>query len=219
MSVFVLERHDVVGAGRGALLEMLRDRWGPHLEERFGLTQVGLWATVGSTGRWPEAWSLTGAPSREAFAEAMDGMYPMEARATYAYEMWRHSLRVRTGGASHVVTVVAGDPAGAQDHPACLLDVTRVRPGRRADFHAAVGETLAPLNATRDIRLLASFDDVLVPTHAFTLWALPDWDRQQMPFTAADGPEAAGWFARLDELVEDSYGFLLAPAPKTRLGT
>lgn len=219
MSVFVLERHDVVGAGRGALLEMLRDRWGPHLAERFGLTQVGLWATVGSTGRWPEAWSLTAAPSPEAFAGAMDGMYPMEARATYAYEMWRHSLRLRSGGASHMVTLAGGDPSDALRYPACLLDVTRARPGRRADFHAAVAETLAPLNQTRDIRLLASFDDLLAPTQAFTLWGLPDWDRQPMPFTAADGAEAAAWFEQLDELVEDSYGFLLAPAPKTRLGT
>lgn len=219
MSVYVLERHDVIDAGRGALLEMLRDRWGPHLHERFGLEQVGLWATVGSTGRWPEAWSLTAAPSREAFAEAMDGMYPMEARATYAYEIWRHSLKVRRGGATHLLTVAVGDPAGAQDHPACLLEVVQVRPGRRDDYHRAVVETLAPLNATRRIMMVASFDDVLVPTRAFTLWSLPEWGAQQMPLTAADGSEAAAWFERLDDLADDAYGFLLAPAPKTRLGT
>ena len=218
MSVYVFERHDVVGAGRGALLEMLRDRWGPHLAERFGLEQAGLWATVGSTGRWPEAWSLTAAPSREAFAEAMDGMYPMEARATYAYEMWRHSLPLRTGGASFVCTLASGDLSGPT-YAAYLMELTQTRRGRRADFQTAVTDVLAPLNATRDITLLASFDDALVPTHAITLWGLPDWTEMPMPFTSADGPEALAWFEQLDELAEESYGFVLAPAPKTRLGT
>ena len=52
--VYIHEQIAIEGGARGRLIELVCSRLAPHFERHHGVRLVGAWATVGSTGDWPE---------------------------------------------------------------------------------------------------------------------------------------------------------------------
>src|SRR5688500_19102490 len=146
------------------MIEMIRTRWAPHLERRHGVRMLGVWATVGSTGAWPEVRVQWEMDDWEQFARAQAGQYPMEERDVYLTDIWNHALEYRHGGHSMLLrpapfspdlaTIAAENIVG----DVILHEDVRTRPGRMGDYHAALHDEFLPLAESRGLRLLGAYE-------------------------------------------------------------
>jgi hypothetical protein len=226
MPVYVFESFDVIRAGRGELIEMLRSRWAPYLEAEFGVRCVGIWATAGSTANWPEANALWEMDDWGHFARAQQARYPLEDKDAYGCELERHALPLRSGGESALLVgapfspdrarVVAEGLAGG----VVLRENATALPGRLGEYLVALEQEYLPLARKRGLALLGCYVHALRPNRALSLWSFRGWDdvRDHMESLDGDG-ELEGWARRRDELLEDVEGWLLAPPPAGALRT
>ena len=224
--VYIHERIPIEGGGRGRMIEMLRTRWAPHLEQAHGVRMVGVWATVGSTGEWPEVRVQWEMDDWEHFAGAQGGQYPMEVRDVYLAEIWNQALEYRRGGHSMLLRPAPFTPdlatitADALAGEVVLVEDVRTRPGRMADYHAALASELLPVAEARGLRLLGAYEHALVPNTGMNLWALRGWDDwQRLMETEPDDAELAAWTERQGEWLADIDGFLVVAPPAEALRT
>jgi hypothetical protein len=227
--VYIHQRLAIEGGARGAMIELLRTRWAPHLERRSGVRLFGVWATVGSTGEWPEVrvqWELD---DWDHFARAQATHVPMEERDVYLAELWAQALDHRRSGQSTLLEPAPWSPdlaalrAAAADGRApevVLHEDVRSRPGQLAAYHDALGSEGVPLLEARGLRLLGAYRHALVPNLGINLWALDGWDRWQALMEAEpDDAELQAWTDRQGTWLVDLDGFLVAPPPEQALRT
>jgi len=226
MAIYVFETIDVTGSGRGALIERIHTGLGPHLEDQFGIRMVGVWATAGSTGRWPEANVLWETDDWEQFGRAQSARFPLEEKDPYGCELARHSLPLRSGGRYDLLVgapfspsrarIVAEDRAG----PVVLRENVRSRPGRFAEYRDALAGELLPIATSQGLTLLGSYAHALQPNVGMNLWSFRGWDHVSQVMDGLDrNPEHTRWRDREAELLDRVEGWLLAVPPRGTLGT
>jgi hypothetical protein len=211
---------------RGAMVEMIRNRWAPHLERKYGVRLFGVWATVGSTGEWPEVRMQWEFDDWDHFARASHDQHPMEERDTYLTELWNQALDFRRGGHSLLLRPAAFAPNVATIRSAAIVgDVVlcenvRSKPGRMAAYHEALATTFAPLAEAHGLRLVGAYEHAIVPNSGLNLWAIAGWDEWKtlMQRTAAGG-ELREWNRNLGEWLADLDGFLIVRPPTEALRT
>jgi hypothetical protein len=226
LAVYIHERIEIEGGGRGKLIEMIRSRWAPHLEREHGVRLVGAWATVGSTGNWPEVrihWEMD---DWEHFSRAQHGQYPMEERDVSLAELWNQAIEYRQRGHSMLLKPTAFSPDLAENSAevvagdVILHEDVRALPGRLPAYHAALAAEFLPLAEKRGLRLLVAYANALQPGTGLNLWVLRDWDhwRELMEATQGDA-ELRAWNQQLGAWLEDLDGFLAVRPPGTALRT
>jgi hypothetical protein len=226
MAVYIFERIDIIGGGRGKFIELIRTNWARYAELRHGVRLAGVWATVGSTAAWPEADLLWEMEDWAHFAAAQAATNPLEEKDPILNEMWREALAWRSGGHSALLIpteftpTVADLRAAGRSSQVVLYENIQTRPGRMAAYHAALRAELLPHLEARGIYLMGAYRHAFRPNVGVNLWLLPDWDH----CAEALEPELAflggpAWLARCGELLEDSEGWLLAAPPAGILRT
>jgi len=223
MSVYIFERVAIRGAGRGKLIELVRTSWARNAEMRYGVRLYGVWATVGSSGVWPEACWLWEMDDWHHFARAHSAQYPLEDKDPYGVELWRQALEWRRGGESALL-VPAGAaveaPAAAGDAPVLLVEEVRARPGGLSAYHAALADVYRPVAAARGQLLAGAFANVLRPNAGLNLWRFAGWEVcRDVIATEATDAAARAWRRRCRDWLEESRGWLLAPPPQRLLRT
>ena len=113
MAVYIFERIDITGGGRGKFIELIRSTWARYAELRHGVRLAGVWATIGSTGAWPEANLMWEMDDWDHFAAASAATYPMEDKDLLLNEMWRQALAWRSGGKSALLVPSDSSPTVA----------------------------------------------------------------------------------------------------------
>lgn len=226
MRVYVFETIDVIGAGRGELIEMIRSRWAPHLEEEYGVRLVGSWATAGSTATWPEANALWEMDDWDSFGRAQQARFPLEDKDAYGCELARHSLRLRAGGRRELLVGASFSPdrariaAEALAGPVILRENATTLPGRLDDYLAALENEYLPLARERGLQLLGCYVHALRPNRVLGLWSFRSWEHVAEQMDSEDGDAAlAAWQRRRDEVLEDTESWLLAAPPAGLLRT
>ncbi len=226
MAVYIFERIEIEGGGRGKLLEMIRGDWARHAEERFGVRLAGVWATVGSTGRWPEADLLWEMEDWDHFAEAQQSQFPREDKDAFGTELWYRALAYRQRGNASLLCpapcspgpreALARDPGGEL----LLCESVRSKPGALAAYHDALGKDYLPVAEARGLRLFGAWRHALRPNQGLNLWALRGFEhwRELMESEGSDAG-ALHWLERCAELLEDLDAHLLAAPPRARLRT
>jgi hypothetical protein len=226
LAVYIHERIDIEGGARGKLIALVRSRWAPHLERAYGVRLVGAWATVGSTGGWPEVrlhWEMD---DWAHFARAQAGQFPMEERDVFLGELWNQALEYRLRGQSTLLRAAAFSPDLAAIRAqriagdVILHEDVRALPGRLPAYHAALAERFAPLAGKRGMRLLGAYAHALVPDTGLNLWSLSGWDAwQKLMEGEPRDRELRAWNDGLGEWLEDLDGFLAVPPPDGALRT
>lgn len=226
MPIYVYETIDVIGAGRGELIEMIRSRWAPHLEEEYGIQLVGTWATAGSTASWPEANALWETEDWQTFGRAQQARFPLEDKDPYGCELARHSLRLRAGGRRELLVGTSFSPdrariaAEGRAGPVVLRENAVPRPGRLDAYLEAVENEYLPLAREREIELLGCYVHALRPNRVLSLWSFRSWEQVRNRMESEDDDAALGaWYRRRDELLEDTEAWLLAAPPANPLRT
>jgi hypothetical protein len=226
MPVYVFQRFDVIGGGRGRLVEMIRSRCAAHLEDEYGVRLVGVWATAGSTASWPEANALWEMDDWEHFARAQQAQFPREDKDPYGVELGRHCLAWQSGGESALLVGAPFSPPLARlradgiEAQVVLLENVKSKPGGMDAYHRALEFDYLPIARSRGLRLLGAYRHALSPNRGLNLWALQSWEHARDLMESEDGHDALQeWNAELGDLLEDAEGWLLAPPPQGLLRT
>lgn len=224
--VYIHERIPIEGGGRGKMIELVRDRWGPHFEVAYGVRLVGVWAEVGSTAAWPQVrvhWEMD---DWDHFARAQAGRYPMEERDVFLTEIWNQALDYRHGGHSALLRAAPFSPSYATMAADGLIgevilhEDVRARPGRMAEYHAALEAEFLPVAQARGLRLLGAYEHALVPNTGMNLWGLRDWTHwQELMESEPEDATWREWSDRQGEWLDDLDGFLVAVPPTKALRT
>ena len=224
--VYVHECIPIEGGARGKMIEMIRARWAPHVANVYGVRLLGVWAEVGSTAAWPQVRVQWEMDDWEHFAHAQSGQYPMEERDVFVADLWNQALEYRLGGHSALLRPAAFSPdlarieAEQRVGDIVLHEDVRTRPGRMADYHAALENEYLPLAEARGMRLLGAYEHALAPNVGVNLWAIDTWERWQAAMEAEPTDRAMReWSDRQGEWLEDIDGFLVAVPPAGALRT
>lgn len=227
--VYIHDTLPIEGGARGKMIELIRSRWGPHLEHTHGVRLVGVWATVGSTAEWPETRALWEMEDWDAFARAQAGQHPMEEKDVFLADIWSQALEYRRGGTSMLLRPAAFSPDVATirerglSGDIVLHEDVRSRPGCLADYHAALAAEYLPLAEARGLRLLGCYSHAILPNRGVNLWVVRDWNHWQATMESdqsnVDDAELRAWSERQAGWLADLDTFLVAKPPTGALRT
>ena len=181
--VYIHEFIDIIGHNRARYMHHMTANWCPVARAERNQLCLGVWATLGSTGRWPEVvnmWELDGWDGLAAnFAHETGGGKDQDPSLA---EWWATAASLRRGG---VDRIVVPEP--------WTRDVTQlVADGVRGELYAhelvtvpvgTIGEYLEALagEGRRAVEALGleavgAYKVAMVnDTEAIVIWAIPDW--------------------------------------------
>jgi hypothetical protein len=223
MTVYVHERIEIEGGGRGKFIELIRGDWAAHARERYAVRLAGVWATVGSTANWPEAQLLWEMDDWEHFARARQAQYPLEDKDAFGSELWFQALDYRQHGTATLLEPAAAPNPGNPETRAevYLYEDVRSRPGALAAYHEALVHEHLPVAESLGISLFGAFRCSLRPNSGINLWALRGgWDLwRELIEGELSHPGLVKWALRSREWLEDIDGYALAAPPAQALRT
>ncbi len=224
MAVYIHERIEIEGGGRGRFIELIRGDWAAHARERYAVRLAGVWATVGSTANWPEVQLLWEMDDWEHFARAQQAQYPLEDKDAFATELWFRALEYRQRGTALLLEPAAGAP-GPERREArgeiYLYEDVRSRPGALDSYHEALVRDYAPVAASRGLALFGAFRCALRPNRGLNLWELRGgWEHwREVMEGELSHPGAQKWLERSREWLAEIDGYALAAPPAQSLRT
>jgi hypothetical protein len=200
--VYIHELIDIVGHNRGRYLHHMTANWCPIAREERDQLCLGVWATVGSTGRWPEVvnmWELDGWEGLAAnFAHETGGGRDQDPSLA---AWWAAAASLRRGGLDRILVptpwtrsveqlVDAGVRGEAYAH-----ELVRVAPGRSADYLDALHDEGLDAVGALGLDLVGAYAVAMgADTEAVVIWAIPDWPTWTAYERAwAPGGALAGW--------------------------
>ena len=218
MSVYVHERIDIDGGGRGRYLDLVRGSWAEHAAERFHIRLAGVWATVGSSANWPEAQVLWEMRDWEHFGHARQSQYPLEDKDAFGSELWRQALAYRKHGHASLLVPAFAQPEDRPTGQVFLFEDVRTRPGGMEAYHEALEREGVSSAKDRGVELFGAYRHVLRPNVAVNIWAMSSFDAWGKLMEKGD-IHAPSWLEVCNELLDDLDGYLLASVPDAQLGT
>jgi len=224
--VYIHELIDIRGTGRARYMHHMTANWGPIGRAERDQLCAGVWATIGSTGRWPQvvnlweyrSWAALGAN----FETELVGDGLQDPSLT---DWWAVAAELRRGGEDRLLVAAEFSPsidilmAATGDVPRAGYshEIVPCRPGAAPalleevggsglDVHRAAGRSL--VGAYR--RALCDDDEVVL------IWSFESWGAWAS--AEADGT-VREWRAAQRDLTLGWHGTLLADAPLSPLRT
>lgn len=181
--VYIHELIDIIGHGRARYLHHMTANWCPiALEERNQLC-LGVWATIGSTGAWPQVvnmWELDGWDGLVAnFAHETQGGRDQDPSLA---AWWEVAASLRRGGFDRIVLPTAWTPSVEELCAAGVRgevyahELYSVPPGASPDLLEAIGTEGRAAVEALGLRAVGAYDVAMVgQREAVAIWAIPDW--------------------------------------------
>jgi len=226
--VYIHELIDITGHNRARYMHHMTANWCPIAREERNQLCLGVWATVGSTGPWPQVvnmWELDGWEGLVANFEHELGGGRDQDPSLAAW--WAEAAALRRGGVDRIV--VAEPDTRSVDE--LVADGVQGALYAHELVTVPIGAVGAYLEALRDIgrsaveslglQLVGAYRVAMVnDSECVVLWAIPDWSTwahyEQAWFTAGDlGP----WRATTIGLGADWRRQLLVDSPLNPLRT
>jgi hypothetical protein len=181
--VYIHELIDVIGHNRGRYMHHMTANWCPIARVERKQLCFGVWATLGSTGSWPQVvnmWELDGWDGLAAnFAHETAGGRDQDPSLA---EWWAVAADLRRGGFDRIVVPTAWSRSIEQ---LCADDVrgevyahelVTVPPGTAGDLLEAVGREGLPAVEALGLECVGAYEVALADrSEALLLWAVPDW--------------------------------------------
>lgn len=229
MTVYIHELIDVLGHNRARYMQHMTANWCPIGREERGQLCLGVWATVGSTGAWPQVvnmWELGGwdGAVRNFEVEFAEGRDQDPSLADW----WAVAASLRRGGVDRIVVAEPGTRTVGELTAAGVRgelyahELITVPPGRGPDLLAALEAEARPAYDAFDLLHVGTYRVAMVnDSEAIVLWAIPSWSAWAT-FEAAwvgDASSLLGWRNAAMELGADWRRSLLVDAPLSPLRT
>lgn len=181
--VYIHEFISILGHNRARYMHHMTANWCPIARAERNQLCLGVWATLGSTGRWPEVtnmWEIDGWDGLAAdFAhETGHGRDQDESLAAW----WAAAAQLRRGGVDRIVVptpwtrtveelIAAGVRGEVYAH-----ELITVPPGRVPDLMDALQAEGVPATAALGLDLVGAYSVAMASdTEAIVMWAIPDW--------------------------------------------
>jgi hypothetical protein len=219
--LYIHEFIDVIGHNRAKYMHHMTANWVPTAIAERNMQCFGVWATVGSTGRWPEVvnmWELDGWDGLAAnFAHELTGAGLQDPALA---EWWAAAAQLRRGGVDRILVpapwsptidelIAAGVRGGVYVHEMVAMTVGTIN-----RFIEAVDEVGRGVYGDLDLQLVGMYRVAMRnDTEAIAIWAIPDlpsWARFEQ---AWELDALARWRARLVALGATVERTLLVDAP------
>ncbi len=180
--VYIHEFIDVMGQNRARYMHHMTANWCPVARAERNQLCFGVWATVGSTGPWPEVvnlWELDGwAGLVGNFEHEFSGGGSQDPSLA---QWWAAAAGLRRGGEDRIVVPASWSPTVEQLTTAgtrgevYVHEVVETTEGPSEYLDAVAGHAIATV-AEFGGALIGAFETVL-PTdrEAIVIWALPSW--------------------------------------------
>lgn len=224
--VYIHELIDVIGHGRGRYMHHMTANWVPIAIEERNQRCFGVWATVGSTGAWPQTvnmWELEGWDGLVAnFEHELSGGRDQDPSLA---EWWAVAADLRRGGFDRIVVP---EPWTRDIETLCAdgvrgevyaHELVTVPPGSAPAYLAALAEVAVPALAELGAEVVGAFRVAMrADDEAVVIWALPDWptwstvEQAWMDGLTGVGPLAA-WSATSLGLGATWHRTLMVDAP------
>ena len=225
--VYIHELIDVIGPNRARYMHHMTANWCPIGRAERDMLCFGVWATVGSTGRWPEVvnmWELAGWDGLAAnFSHELVGTGMQDPSLA---RWWAEAAALRRGGEDRIVvpepwspTITELTAAGVRGE-VYAHELVRVPVGGvRAFLDALADEGRAAVEA-EGVRCVGAYRVALRnDDEALVLWAIPSWSAWADFERAWDGAPLRRWRQRLVGMGAAVRRTLVVDAPLAPLRT
>jgi hypothetical protein len=181
--VYIHELIDVIGHGRNRYMHHMTANWCPVAREERNQLCFGVWATVGSTGRWPEVvnlWELDGWDGLVGnFEHEFAGGRDQDPSLA---EWWAVAADLRRGGLDRIVVPAPWSPsieeltAGGTCGDVYAHEIVSLAPGQAGEYLNAVAHEGADVYAEYGFSVVGAFSTAMrSDNEAILVWAIPDF--------------------------------------------
>jgi hypothetical protein len=183
--VYIHELIDIIGHNRARYMHHMTANWCPVAREERDQLCFGVWATVGSTGNWPEVvnlWELDGWDGLVAnFAHETVGS---GAQDPSLVEWWSVAASLRRGGVDRIVVpepwtrpidqlLAEGVKGEVYAH-----ELITVMPGQAPALLQALHDVGLEAVESLGVELIGAFRVAMVnDAEVILIWAIPTWAR------------------------------------------
>jgi hypothetical protein len=225
--IYIHEFIDIKGHGRAKYMHHMTANWCPIAREERNMLCFGVWATVGSTGSWPEVvnmWELAGwdALVHNFEHEFSEGRTQDPSLAQW----WAVAAELRSGGFDRIVVPEPWSPtieeltAAGRGGAVYAHELVTLPPGSARAFLDALDARGRGAVEQQGLTAIGAFHVAMRnDTEAIVIWAIPDWSTWAAFERAWDGAGLHDWRAELVELGADVQRTLLVDSPLNPLRT
>jgi len=219
--IYIHEFIDIIGHNRARYMHHMTANWCPVGRVERNMLCFGVWATVGSTGAWPQVVNLWELEGWNGLADNFEHeLVGQGAQDPSLVEWWAVAAELRRGGVDRIVVpepwsptieelTTAGTKGAVYAHELVELPV-----GGAREFLDALATTgrfeveASGLRCVAALRVAMGSD-----TEAIVIWAAPDLPAWAGFEQAWDDGTLAPWRDRLDGLGARVHRTLLVDAP------
>ncbi len=175
--LYLHEVIDITGQGAVPYMEHTVGFKAEHAADR-GLTLLGTWYVVGSTGRWPQVvnvWEMV--DGWEGWGRLLSSTNLRRAENRELSEWWDEAAQWRTGGFDRLLGAAAGSPLLEElrrdgvTGELFVHEIAEVRPGAATDYLQAVIGDRVPVMAEHGHTLVGAYNNLLSDTEVVSVWA------------------------------------------------
>jgi hypothetical protein len=219
--LYIHEYIDIIGHNRANYMHHMTANWSPEGQEQRNQLCFGVWAVLGSTGRWPEVVNLWEHEGWDGLAASFETEAVGPGAQDPALEKWwAKAAEFRRGGVDRImepapwtrtITELCADGVAG----ACYAhEMIRVRPGAARDFLERVREGLVPIAGQSNLELAGAWRTMMAnDDECLLLWAVPTWsDWAAFEQAHVDG-DLGAWRGAANDVVERWERILLVDAP------
>lgn len=220
---YIHEFIDIRGANRANYMHDMAANWSPMAQQDRNQLCFGIWAVVGTTGRWPQVCNIWEEPGLDGLARSLTGENVGEGLQDPKLERWwQEAAEFRRGGLDRVLLPAPWSPTIEESLTSglraevCTHELIKVAPGTAPQALEVVRSHAIAAYEPLGWRLAGAWwttmrdeDEIVV------LWALPDsyqaWAAGEVAQTA--NREVLAWRGEMRRLATDWQRILLAAAP------
>jgi hypothetical protein len=225
--IYIHEFIDIIGHNRARYMHHMTANWCPVGRAERNMLCFGVWATVGSTGAWPQVVNLWELDGWKGLADNFEHeLVGKGAQDPSLAEWWAVAAELRRGGFDRIAMPEPWSPtidelttAGTKG-TIYAHEVVRLPPGGARPYLDALATTgrfeleASGLECIAALRVAMGSD-----TEAIAIWAIPDLATWAAFEQAWDDGTLALWRTELDRLGARVHRTLLVDAPLAPLRT
>jgi hypothetical protein len=220
--VYIHEFIDIIGHHRADYVHHMTANWSPTAQVERKQLCYGVWAVLGSTGRWPEVVNIWEHDSWDGLAAS----FGVEAVGRGAQDptlerWWAKAADFRRGGVDRIlepapwtrpIGQLCAEGVGGQCYAHELVTLT---PGSAAGFLDRVRDDARPVAAEHGWELAGAWRTAMAnDDEAILLWSIPSWaDWAAFEAAARPGSPYLEWRRSLDPIVRSWQRIVLVDAP------
>ena len=181
--VYIHELIDILGHNRARYMHHMTANWCPVAQVERNQLCLGVWATLGSTGRWPEVvnmWEVDGWDGLAAdFAHETGGGRDQDPSLA---EWWAAAASLRRGGVDRIVVptpwtrtvdrlIADGVRGEVYAH-----ELVTVPGGRAAEYLEALRDEGVPAVEALGLEAVGAYEVAMTEgSECIVIWSIPDW--------------------------------------------